>query len=112
MFRSDAEYLQEMMELVLERHKGQVDRNGHLYVLHPIRVMMACETVEQKLIALGTTYSRIPKQPMKSWLRSSVFGLQTGSEQYPISKHFLTLYSFNQLSIPKITMRSTPNTKI
>lgn len=50
---SDNELIQRMMELVLERHKGQVDKLGAPYFFHPVRVSLNVTTTTQKLIALG-----------------------------------------------------------
>ena len=38
--------------LAAEAHNGQVDKGGQLYILHPLRVMLSCETVEQKIVAV------------------------------------------------------------
>ena len=33
-------------------HEGQVDKGGHSYINHPLRVMNAVETVEEKIVAV------------------------------------------------------------
>ncbi len=35
--------LEKAIELAAKAHAGQVDRGGHPYILHPLRVMMAVE---------------------------------------------------------------------
>ena len=35
-----------------EVHYDQVDKGGQPYILHPIRVMMAVETIEEKIVAI------------------------------------------------------------
>lgn len=33
-------------------HMGQEDKGGHPYILHPIRVMLGCESMEEKTVAI------------------------------------------------------------
>jgi Guanosine polyphosphate pyrophosphohydrolases/synthetases len=33
-------------------HDGQVDKGGQPYILHPIRLMLKCETEEERVVAL------------------------------------------------------------
>lgn len=33
-------------------HMGQVDKNGEIYILHPLAVMMTVDTIEQKIVAV------------------------------------------------------------
>lgn len=35
-----------------EVHLGQVDKGGQPYILHPLRVMMAMDTIEEKTVAV------------------------------------------------------------
>ena len=37
--------------LATKAHDGQVDKQGQPYILHPIRVMLACETEKEKIAA-------------------------------------------------------------
>lgn len=39
-------------EICVEKHRGQVDRAGKAYMLHPMRVAMRCETDDERIVAL------------------------------------------------------------
>lgn len=39
-------------EIAIEAHKGQVDKAGEDYILHPLRVSSMCETTEEKVVAV------------------------------------------------------------
>ncbi|MDF2503868.1 GTP pyrophosphokinase [Clostridium sp.] len=38
--------------LATQAHKGQVDKAGVNYILHPLRVMLKCKTLEEKIVAI------------------------------------------------------------
>lgn len=40
------------LKTALEVHKGQVDKGGSAYILHPIRVMMQMTSDEERIVAL------------------------------------------------------------
>jgi (p)ppGpp synthase/HD superfamily hydrolase len=44
--------LQRAIEIAVEAHKGQLDKAGNLYVLHPIRVMMSLDTEDEKIVGV------------------------------------------------------------
>jgi (p)ppGpp synthase/HD superfamily hydrolase len=44
--------LHRAIELALIAHKGQLDLAGELYLLHPLRVMMAMDTDEERIVAV------------------------------------------------------------
>ena len=44
--------LEDAIVLAVNSHKGQVDLNGEPYVLHPLRVMMKLESVEEKMVGV------------------------------------------------------------
>lgn len=44
--------LQKAIELAVTHHKGQKDKAGKPYILHPLRVMMAMETEEEQIAAV------------------------------------------------------------
>jgi (p)ppGpp synthase/HD superfamily hydrolase len=44
--------LTEALIIAANAHKGQVDKGGEQYILHPIRVMTKCDTDEERIVAL------------------------------------------------------------
>lgn len=44
--------LERAIAIAAEAHAGQVDRAGDPYILHPLRVMMAVRTVEERIVAV------------------------------------------------------------
>ncbi|MDQ7779730.1 MAG: HD domain-containing protein [Planctomycetota bacterium] len=44
--------LERAIEIAARAHAGQVDKAGAPYVLHPIRVMLRVQTVEQRIAAI------------------------------------------------------------
>ena len=44
--------LEKAMILAAKGHMGQLDKGGHPYILHPVRVMLQCKTIEEKTVAM------------------------------------------------------------
>ena len=44
--------LEKALAIALKAHKGQIDKSGQPYILHPIRVMMQLEEAKAKVVAL------------------------------------------------------------
>ena len=44
--------LERAIELAVKHHKGQTDKAGKAYILHPLRLMMAVNTNEEKIVAV------------------------------------------------------------
>ena len=44
--------LERAIQIAVEAHAGATDRSGKAYILHPISVMMRCETDEEKIVAI------------------------------------------------------------
>lgn len=44
--------LERAIEIAVQAHKGQVDKGGQPYILHPLRVMMSLETEKQKIVGV------------------------------------------------------------
>ncbi|MDD4842947.1 MAG: GTP pyrophosphokinase [Anaerotignum sp.] len=44
--------LEKAIILAANAHMGQLDKGGHPYILHPMRVMLGCKTLDQKIVAI------------------------------------------------------------
>lgn len=44
--------LERAIEIAVQAHKGQQDRNGQPYILHPLRVMAQMESDETRIVAI------------------------------------------------------------
>ncbi len=44
--------LDKAIKIATEAHKGQVDKAGAEYILHPLRVMSKLETEEEKIVGV------------------------------------------------------------
>lgn len=44
--------LEDAIALAAEAHRGQVDKSGQPYILHPLRVMLRCQTQAQRIAAV------------------------------------------------------------
>ena len=44
--------LEKAIILAAKGHMGQLDKGGQPYILHPLRVMLKCETLEEKTVAI------------------------------------------------------------
>lgn len=40
------------ISIALKAHKGQLDKGGHPYILHPLAVMNRVESMEEKIVAV------------------------------------------------------------
>lgn len=46
------ELLVKAIILATENHKGQLDKGGHPYILHPLRVMVNVKSLKAKIVAI------------------------------------------------------------
>lgn len=44
--------IQKAIDIALKAHAGQRDKAGELYLFHPIRVMLAGKTIEEKIVGI------------------------------------------------------------
>jgi len=44
--------LDKAIQIACTAHRGQVDKAGEPYILHPLRVMMQCSSVQEKIVAI------------------------------------------------------------
>jgi (p)ppGpp synthase/HD superfamily hydrolase len=44
--------IEDAIELALHAHRGQVDKSGQPYILHPLRVMLKLETEEERMVGV------------------------------------------------------------
>ena len=44
--------LESAIAIAVRAHAGQLDKSGQPYILHPLRVMLRCQTDEQRIVAI------------------------------------------------------------
>ncbi|MEI6554601.1 MAG: GTP pyrophosphokinase [Paludibacter sp.] len=44
--------LEKAISIALLAHKGQIDKGGNPYILHPLRIMIGMPTIEEKIVAV------------------------------------------------------------
>lgn len=44
--------IEKAIQIALDAHKGHVDKGGHAYILHPLRVMYNVDGIEEKIVAV------------------------------------------------------------
>lgn len=44
--------LEKALDIAYKAHKGQVDKSGHLYILHPLRVMLKQKSDKYRIVAI------------------------------------------------------------
>ena len=63
--------LQRAIEIAVEAHRGQTDKAGAPYLLHPLRVMMSLDTDEERIVGVlhdvvedgpGWTFERLEQE--------------------------------------------------
>jgi (p)ppGpp synthase/HD superfamily hydrolase len=46
------QHLEKAISIALSAHKGEIDKGGSPYILHPLRVMLNMDTIEEKIVAI------------------------------------------------------------
>lgn len=75
------EELERAIALASIKHKGQLDKGGNPYILHPINVMKEMYTLQEKIIAV----------------------LHDIIEDTDVDEHFLKAYGINEIAIKSIS---------
>ena len=44
--------LERAIEIAVSAHKGQVDKSGAPYILHPLRIMFSLKSEEEKIVGI------------------------------------------------------------
>jgi (p)ppGpp synthase/HD superfamily hydrolase len=44
--------LERAIEIAVSAHKGQIDKSGNPYILHPLRIMFSLESEEEKIVGV------------------------------------------------------------
>lgn len=52
MYNSYMATLERAIEIAVEAHKGQVDKVGEVYILHPLRLMLKMKTATERSVAV------------------------------------------------------------
>jgi (p)ppGpp synthase/HD superfamily hydrolase len=97
--------LQRAIEIAIEAHKNQVDKNSDPYILHIIRVMNAGKTVNEKIVGVlhdliedtSWTFSDLEQEGFSQEIVDAIKCLtKEGNEDYD---HFVQRVKANSLSI-------------
>lgn len=58
--------LNRAIEIAVIAHTGQVDKGGSPYIMHPIRVMLAMATEEERIVAV--LHDVLEDSPLDAWM--------------------------------------------
>jgi|JI9StandDraft_1071089.scaffolds.fasta_scaffold512268_1 (p)ppGpp synthase/HD superfamily hydrolase len=90
--------LEKAISIALTAHSGKLDKGGSPYILHPLRVMLAMETTEEKIVALlhdvvedsTTTIQELREVKFSKRILSAV-ALLTKKENQPYQEYILAI---------------------
>ncbi len=46
------EYLEKAIQIALDAHRGKIDKGGSPYILHPLRIMLSMETIDEQIVGI------------------------------------------------------------
>lgn len=76
--------LDDAIKLAIDAHQGQKDRAGQPYILHPLRVMLAMETNQERMVAV--LHDVVEDTPVTSYRIHSTFGSLVGNAVDALTK--------------------------
>jgi (p)ppGpp synthase/HD superfamily hydrolase len=90
--------LEKAISIALKAHSGKTDKGGNPYILHPLRVMFAMQTTEQKIVAMlhdvvedsTTTIQQLKEEKFSKGILSAV-SLLTKKENQPYQEYILAI---------------------
>ena len=90
--------LEKAISIALTAHSGKLDKGGFAYILHPLRVMFAMETTEEKIVALlhdvvedsTTTLQQLKIEKFSKRILSAV-SLLTKDENQPYQEYIIAI---------------------
>ena len=90
--------LEKAISIALQAHSGKTDKGGNPYILHPLRLMFAMETEEEKIVALlhdvvedsTTTIQNLKEEKFSKRILSAV-ALLTKKENQSYQEYILAI---------------------
>ena len=98
--------LERAIEIATEAHKGQFDKAGHDYIHHPLRVMAAGKSTEEKIVGVlhdvvedtDWTFERLAEEGFSSEVIEALRCVTKLSESEPYDK-FIARIKANPLAV-------------
>lgn len=76
--------LENAIALALEAHRGQVDKGGKPYILHPLRIMMAGKTDAERIA--GVLHDVLEDSPITKAALADQFGMEIADAVEALSR--------------------------
>ena len=98
--------LERAIQIVTEAHRGQVDKAGNDYILHPLRVMELGNSLEEKIVGIlhdvvedtDWTFERLADEGFSPTVLDALRCVTKLSEDEPYD-HFISRVQANPLAI-------------
>lgn len=98
--------IEKAIEIAMNAHKGQIDKNGQPYILHVMRVGLRGRTEDEKILGIlhdvvedsDWTFDRLAKEGFTPKILSALECLTKKSEDEPYD-NFISRVKQNQLAI-------------